>query len=131
MMMRIFSTAILLAASACATTVAARDEGPDTAFAKAIAGKIAGKPRSCISVTDTRDSTTFRNAIVYRVNSKLSYVNDLGKCPFLRSDYILVTNVRGSQICRGEIVNMVDRGSGFPSGSCSYGDFIPYQTLAK
>jgi hypothetical protein len=131
MRMRIVSTVILLAATACATTVAARDEVPDPAFAKAIAGKVAGTPRNCISVNDTRESTTFRNAIVYRVNSKLSYVNDLDKCPFLRNDNILVTNVRGSQICRGDIVNMVDRGSGFPSGSCSFGDFIPYQTPAK
>jgi hypothetical protein len=131
MTLRILTASILLLASACATTVSARDERPDPAFAKAVAGKIAGTPRSCISVQDTRDSTTYRNAIVYRVSSKLSYVNDLGNCPFLRNDNIMVTDIRGSQICRGDIVNMVDRSSKFPSGSCSFGDFVPYETPGK
>ena len=131
MTLRIMIASAALLASACATTVSARDQTPDPAFAKAIAGKVAGTPLSCISVLDTRDSTTYRNAIVYRVNSKLSYVNDLGQCPFLRNDNILVTNIRGSQVCRGDIVNMVDRSSSFPSGSCSFGDFVPHKSAGK
>jgi hypothetical protein len=131
MTLRILTALTLLASSACATTGSFRNEVPDPAFVKAIAGKIPGTPRSCISVVDMRDSTTYRNAIIYRVNSKLSYVNDLGQCPFLRNDNILVTNIRGSQICRGDIVNMVDRSSAFPSGSCSFGDFVPYETPRK
>lgn len=131
MTLRILTASALLLATACAATVSARDQAPDAKFTEAIAGKVAGTPRSCISVLDTRDSTTYRNAIVYRVNSKLSYVNDLRQCPFLRSDNILVTNIRGSQICRGDIVNMVDRASSFPSGSCSFGDFVPYETAGK
>jgi hypothetical protein len=126
----ILSTVLLLLC-ANATTALARDEGSDAAFEKALVGKVAGKPRSCISLSEARSSTTFRHAIVYRVNGKLSYVNDLGKCPFLRSDNILVTNVHGSQLCRGDIVSMVDRSSSFPAGSCSFGDFIPYEAPTK
>ncbi|CAN5235843.1 hypothetical protein BH09PSE3_BH09PSE3_12880 [soil metagenome] len=131
MNMRILPTTLLLLVSACATTASARDETPDPAMTKALAGKIAGKPRSCISWNEAQSSTTYRDAILYRVNSKLTYVNDLGKCPFLRNDNILVTRTVGSQLCRGDIVNMVDRGGGFPTGSCSFSDFVPYQSPAK
>jgi hypothetical protein len=131
MTMRILSVAVLLLASACATTGSARDDVPDPAFVKALSGKVAGTPRSCISLNDARQSTTYRSAIVYRVSSRLSYVNDLGKCPFLRDDNILVTKTFGSQLCRGDIVNMVDRGSHFPSGSCAFSDFVPYATPGK
>ncbi|MDB5712655.1 MAG: hypothetical protein JWO15_52 [Sphingomonadales bacterium] len=131
MMMRIVPIAVLLLASACATTADARDETPDPAYAKALSGKVAGKPQSCISLFDARDSTTFRNAIVYRVNNRLSYVNDLNKCPYLRNDNILVTRPTGSQLCRGDIVSMVDRGSSFPTGSCAFSDFVPYATPGK
>jgi hypothetical protein len=131
MKMRIIPTTLLLLVSACATTVAARDEAPDPGIAKALAGKIAGKPRSCISLMDARSSTTYRDAILYRVSGRLTYVNDLGKCPYLRNDNILVTNTIGSQLCRGDIVNMIDRASRFPSGSCSFSDFVPYETPTK
>jgi hypothetical protein len=130
-MLRILTASALLLASACATPTSARDDVPDPAFTKALAGKVAGTPRSCISVLDLRQSTTYRNSIVYRINSKLSYANDLGKCPYLRNDNIMVTNIRGSQICRGDIVNMVGRGSSFPAGSCVFSDFVPYETPGK
>ena len=129
--MRIIPTTLLLFASACATTGAARDQLPDPGIAKALAGKVAGAPLSCISLRDSEQSSTFRGAILYRVNSKLTYLNDLGKCPFLRNDAILVTKVYGSQLCRGDIVNMLDRGSHFPSGSCVFSDFVPYRAPDK
>ncbi|WP_293881731.1 hypothetical protein [Sphingomonas sp.] len=128
MNLRIVPTALLLLLSACATTVAAREEAPDPKLQQALAGKIVGKPKSCIALTDARSSTTYRGAILYRVNSRLSYVNDLGKCPFLRDDNIQVLDVFGSQLCRGDIVRMVDRNSRFPSGSCVFSDFVPYVT---
>jgi hypothetical protein len=128
---RIIPSMLLLLASACATTVVARDETPDPAIAKALSGKVAGKPLSCISLLDAQSSMTYRGAILYRVNSKLTYLNDLGKCPYLRDDNILVTDIHGSQMCRGDIVRMIDRGSRFPSGSCVFSDFVPYRTPEK
>lgn len=128
MSLRIIPMALLLLGTACATTGAARDGTPDAKLAKALVGKVAGTPRSCLSTSDARSSTTYRDAILYRVNSKLTYVNDLGKCPFLRDDNILVAKVYGSQICRGDIVNMVGRAGGFPMGSCVFSDFVPYRS---
>lgn len=131
MNIRLASTMMLMLASACATTTAARNEAPDDKLAQALAGKVAGKPVSCISLNDARSSTTYRDAILYRSSSKLTYANDLGNCPYLRENNILVTRATGSQLCRGDIVNMVDRGSGFPTGSCAFSDFVPYRTPAK
>lgn len=131
MSLRIIPTALFLLGMTCATAGFARDSTPDPKLAKALAGKVAGKPRTCLSTSDARSSTTYRDAILYRVNSKLTYVNDLGKCPFLRDDNILVTRVYGSQICRGDIVNMVSRAGGFPMGSCVFSDFVPYRSPGK
>jgi hypothetical protein len=131
MKMRIIPATLLLLASACATTAVAKDAAPDPAIAKALSGKVAGKPVTCISLLDGQSSTTYRGAILYRVSSKLTYVNDLGKCPFLGEDNILVTDIHGSQMCRGDIVRMIDRSSRFPSGSCVFSDFVPYQTPGK
>ena len=43
-----------------------------------------------------------------------------------KRDDILVTRSFTGQLCRGDIVRTVDRFNGFPSGACTFGEFIPY-----
>lgn len=98
----------------------------DPKVTKALAGKVAGEPRDCLWLRDTQSSSTFNGTILYRVNGKLTYRNDANSCSALSDNVIIVTRIYSSQVCRGEILQLLDRTSHFPVGSCSYGQFVPY-----
>ena len=96
---------------------------------KQLAGRTPGKPVSCISLSQVRGgSSTFANpdTIVYRASSRLSYVNQpAGGCN-LRSDPIIMSRTPSTQLCRGDIITVLDRSSRIPVGSCGLGDFVPF-----
>jgi len=120
---------LLAAAAACATSASARqEEREDPRVTKALAGKIAGKPQSCLSLRTAGSSRTFNGAVLYRVNRNLTWRNDMNGCPSLNNDRIQIVRVFGSQLCRGDIVSFADRGTGAQFGSCAIGDFVPYRT---
>ena len=99
-----------------------------------LAGKQAGEPVSCISNFGSNQLIKVSDdTILYRVSSRLVYRNDLrSSCPGLARDTdILVTQVYGSQICRGDIIRLVDRTSGIGGAACSYGAFTPYRSPPK
>lgn len=123
---------ILIAAVALATpAVAARRDTPDVQLQKALAGRVAGTPTDCISLTGVDSSQIIDGkAIIYRVGSRL-YVNEpTAAAESLRDDDILVTETFGSQLCSIDVVHLVDRASRFPRGFVSLGKFVPY-TKAK
>lgn len=99
-------------------------------LAAALDGKVAGKPVSCVS---TLNGTNLRaigdNTLVYRVNRKLTYRNDLlGTCSGLRFGDTLVLQLVGTQYCRGDIARVVHLPTGTMSGTCALGEFVPYTT---
>jgi hypothetical protein len=96
---------------------------------KALAGKSAGKPQSCIRLRDSRSTQRIGDrTIMYEVSRRLTYRNDpLGGCSGLSSHTTLVTRTWNDELCRGDIVTPVDLGTGSQSGSCMLGDFIPYR----
>jgi len=103
---------------------------PQERLDKLLDGRVAGEPRSCISTTDTRDMQVLdKTAIVYRSGSTL-YVNVPRNAEDLDSDDIMVTKVYGSQFCRLDIVQTVDRTGHFPTGFISLGQFVPYKRVA-
>ncbi len=100
---------------------------------KALAGKVAGEKTSCI---DMRPQSSFRaisgNVVLYRVNGKLIYRNDLlGSCPGLTRGDAMIIRPFGSQYCRGDIATSADLVAGMVTGSCALGDFTPYRTPGK
>jgi len=125
-------TNMALAAAAllagCATTGSMAEIQEDPGVTKALAGRTAGEPRACLSLTDTQNSSTYRGTILYRVSGKLTYRNDMNGCLILNDDRIPIVEVRGSQICRGDIMRLADRASGAQWGACTFGDFVPYRT---
>lgn len=125
-MRTLMASAVLLCSCAAGQTASTPPEDPKVT--KALAGKVAGEPRDCISVSDTRSSSTYRGTILYRTNAKLTYRNDVNNCAALDDDKIIVTRIYTGQICRGEIISLIDRSSNFPSGACTYGKFVPYRT---
>ena len=126
-MTRIGATLLALAAlSGCAAGMAQREaRGEDPELTKALAGRIAGKPKTCLDLRDASASQQYRDAIVYRSSTRTLWRMDAPGCP-LDDNAIIVSRVYSSEICRGDIFQLVDRTSGFFRGACAYGDFVPY-----
>jgi hypothetical protein len=98
------------------------------ALEKAIAGKVAGKPQGCISLSRARSSQIIgENAIIYRVSSNSIYVNKpVGGCSGLRKDKTLITRTPSDRLCSGDIARVVDLSVGFEGAACVLGEFTPY-----
>jgi len=131
MMMRIMPLAALFLAG-CATSPAqqARAEAEqartDAKLARALAGLEPGQPQSCIR-PGQQGLKIFGDKLLYRDSGRRMYLNQTsGGCAGLKRDDIIVTNSFTGQLCRGDIVRVVDRASRFPTGACSFGDFVPY-----
>lgn len=101
---------------------------------KQLAGKVPGDPVNCISRSDTDNPIKVSDEIIlYRASSKLVYRNDLvGSCSGLANgdDIMVIRQFGTSQQCNGDIIRMVDRMTGMPRGSCSFGKFVPYRSAA-
>ena len=120
-------TLLLTAALIAAPALAAPRDDPDTQLRKALAGRVAGKPTDCISLTSTNSSQIIEGkAIIYRSGSRL-YVNEpRSGAESLDDDDILVTRVTGSQLCSIDTVDLVDRASRIQHGFVILGKFVPY-----
>ncbi|BAK64906.1 MULTISPECIES: DUF6491 family protein [Sphingobium] len=134
-MKRIFLALALLPIAGCTQTETEPKLGvrEETELAKAIEGKVAGEPVSCIS---GYNATSMRvlgdNTLLYRVNKDFIYINRLqGACRGLAQGDTLVLRRTTSQYCRGDIGQVINLPSGMMSGSCALGDFIPYKTAGK
>ena len=97
---------------------------------KALKGKVAGKPVSCISSRNSSNFTRISDdMLLYRQSGNLVYQNNLrNKCPGLGDDYdiIVVKSFNGSQLCRGDWITLVDRLGGIPGPTCVLGEFVPF-----
>jgi hypothetical protein len=118
-----------LAVSGCATAASKDDSAAE--LAKLLDGRVAGPPVNCIDLPRAGGSRVIdHTAIVYDFGSTI-YVNyPKGGANALSSDDILLTKTFSTQLCRMDIVRMVDRTGGFPKGFISLGDFIPYKRPA-
>ena len=64
--------------------------------------------------------------VVFRRSRDVKYRNDAsGSCG--GPNDILVTRTPQVRLCAGDIVQLVDRASRFPSGSCTLGEFVEYR----
>ena len=128
---------ILLAAAASACAAYSGVSEPRTAQAemtlqKSLMGKVAGAPVHCLQSLRTHDMRIIDdNTILFRDGRRRVYRNDpLGGCrPMGRGGYALVTRSPTGQMCRGDIVQVVDLTNKAVAGSCSLGDFVPYQSV--
>ncbi len=122
----------LLVACAGQPMTADRDPRGEARLAQALAGKVAGRPISCLPHFRTSQMEVIdRETILFR-DGRTSYVQHTnGHCypngP--RGGYALVTHQYGNAgICRGDIGKVLDTSSRMFLGSCSFNDFIPYRT---
>jgi len=97
-------------------------------LAKMLEGREAGKPVSCIPLSQANSTTVIdRTAIVYRVGGTL-YVNRPTNADRLDDDDILVTKTYTSQLCNLDTVQLHDRTAGnMWNGFVGLKDFVPYR----
>jgi len=109
---------------------ARREAAASAELADALKGKVPGEPVSCINLRDIRSTKTIGDrTLLYEMSSKLVYRNDpAGGCPASAPGRTLVTRTPSTQLCRGDIVRVVDLTAGFDVGSCGLGDFTPYRS---
>ncbi|WHO39172.1 hypothetical protein PMI04_000795 [Sphingobium sp. AP49] len=100
---------------------------------KALAGLVPGEKVNCINREPQTNFTVISgNTLLYRVNRKLVYKNDLiGSCAGLARGDTMIVRTWGSQYCRGDITTSADLMTGINTGSCALGDFTPYRAPAK
>ena len=127
--------ALTLVAAAALLTGPALDAtprlSPQQQLDKLLDGRVAGKPVQCISQFDTRQMQVLdKTAIVYGWGNTI-WVNTPRNAADLDDDDIMVTRVNGSQFCKLDIVNTVDRSGGYTNGFISLGEFVPYRRVAK
>lgn len=100
----------------------------DDQIAKAISGRVEGKPTDCLYLRDIRSTKIIdRTAVLYEMNNGTIYVNrPASGASFLNDNYSLVTDTHSSQLCSIDIVRLYDFVSRFEVGSVGLGPFVPY-----
>ncbi len=125
--------ALLLPLSMATASPPDRDHDvDDQRLAKAINGRVPGKPIDCVTLLRPRYNTEIiGDKILYRRNNRLVYINQTsGGCSVSPDLDILVFNNVSSQLCRGTIVRTFNPLAGQTTGGCTLGSFTPY-TAAK
>ena len=94
-----------------------------------LAGRTAGRAVSCVRQPDLMGSRSIgEEVLLFRGRGGVTWVNrPPGGCPRVDSGRSLVSITPTTQLCRGDIVNVVDPVGGFSYGSCGLGDFVPYR----
>lgn len=125
------SVALLAAALMLSPAVAGRAAAPLSDAARAVlkdyepVGTAACIPLRGIESTRIVD----QSAIIYKASNRRLYVNqpDEGRCPALRKDRALVTRTTTGNLCRMDIVRVIDPPAPLDVGSCILGDFTEYR----
>ena len=124
----LLTAALVLVSSAPAAARPTRAERGEADLAKALEGRVAGKPVDCIFLNEISSSEIIDGtAILYRTAGNRLYVNrpSSGKESLSRGK-ILVTDTRSPQLCSVDTVKLLDNGSRFMAGFVGLGAFVPY-----
>jgi len=123
---------ILFAALATAAPATAQDtERGQAELARSLEGRVAGEPVNCIQLSAIRSTRIInRTAILYDTGTRL-YVNRPSGAEGLDDDDILLTKTASGDLCRLEIVTLLDRSSRMQRGSVGLGEFVPYSRPAR
>jgi hypothetical protein len=124
--------AILIASCAAQPMGPDRNVRSQARLAQALAGKVPGRPVSCLPHYRNNDMEVIDSDTILFRDGRTTYVQHTnGGCypNGTNIGYTLVTKTIGSGgLCRGDIATVIDNGSRFFAGSCSFNDFIPYRT---
>ncbi|MEO1135041.1 MAG: DUF6491 family protein [Pseudomonadota bacterium] len=125
------AVAAMLAAGGCASAVEPEEVSQEVAERLA-EFEATGETRSCIGVTQIRTIDALDESRFLVRAGGAYYLNEVsGRCngadrAFNRLQY--TTSI--GQLCRNEIIRIVDNSNGFTVGSCSLGDFQELEEIA-
>ena len=124
-MVAAMSVALLVSSTAPAKSD--NPQGSAEALAKALAGRTAGVPVSCIS-DKARMHVVDDWTILYRDRGTLYVQRPRGGCHGLDNGMSLIRNqFVSTRLCRGDINRVVDLRTGFGTGACVFSEFVPYR----
>lgn len=96
-------------------------------LAKALDGRVAGKPVNCIPLHRVDSSQIFeRTAILYKVGNTWYVNRPESGADFLDRNDVLLTDTHSSDLCSVDIVRLLDSGAHFQTGTLGLGQFVPY-----
>lgn len=126
--MKMFAPVLIAATVLAAPATAAPRDTPEVQLQKALAGRVAGEPVRCISTTAiTSTQIIDKKAIIYRVGSTI-YVNEPQTGADQLDDLdVLLNRTTGTQLCRIDTLQLLDRNSRIQRGFVVLGDFVPYR----
>jgi hypothetical protein len=120
--------ALLLAGCAAGEADAPRAADQGDRLARALAGRSPGPTVDCVAHRDLGSSRAAGDAILFQGRGGTLYLNrPAGGCSWLRDGNAIVTRTSGSQLCRGDIVTILDPVSRVEYGGCALGAFTPYR----
>ena len=99
-------------------------------LARAIQGKVPGRPISCLPNYNANDMTTIDSrTLAFRVGSATTYIVHLTPgCEMIDAGpYALLSRqFGGGGLCRGDIQSVIDTLNRSTVGSCTIADIVPY-----
>ena len=130
------ATVTVLAAGSNALAGGAEDLKGERGLARAVEGRTVGEPVDCIDPKNAhRAEIIDKTAILYYMPGGKLYVNrpEMGAASLDR-DAIIYSRTVGAQLCRRDVVRMVDRGGHGPVrgiGNVGLGRFVPYEKAQR
>jgi len=126
--MRSFALPIIATLLAAAPAAAADRPKGEERLAKALEGRVAGKPVNCINLRQIRSSQIIdRTAIIYDAGNVLYVNRPRNGAESLDNWDTLVTKTSTSQLCSVDVVQTYDTSSRINTGFVFLGDFVPYR----
>ena len=121
--------ALVLGASVAAAPAAAGDSpSPQQQLDRALAGRVAGEPVDCVSLSRVRNSRIIEGtAILYDEGSTIYVNRPRSGAEELSSWDTQVSRTLGDRLCSTDTVRMVDPSTGFLQGIVFLGEFVPYR----
>ena len=124
--MILMSAAALTVASCTAEPVAPNDTA---AFAREIAGRVAGRPQSCIPTYQSTNLRVIDGQTLAYDQGPTVWVNRLAaRCPAIEPlNTVIVEPKLGTQYCRGDHIRGLEPGAIIPGPTCFLGEWVPYR----
>lgn len=94
-----------------------------------LAGRVAGEPQRCITLSPTNGpSIVDAHTILYTEGAgrRIWKTGPVGACPSLEPLTTLIVEVYGGQLCRNDRFRVLTPGTSIPSAYCRFTPFTPY-----
>lgn len=108
--------------------IANQKAADDIKLARLLNGYTPSAPEACLPQESGRYHTQgVGDTLLYSQTRDVIYRNNTTGCAGVERGDVLLTRNNGSRLCRGQIAQTFDAISRVHTGSCSFGDFIPYR----